>query len=292
MSEISQAANLLSTPPSELEQPPANVEAEEQEALVTQEAPTESKKVEQETPKGDTEAEPAMHKVKIDGEEVEVPYDELLKGYSRETHYQKKAKDLAKERETITTKQQQLDELLQDAELLVNDKKAKLNSEELKQLRFNDPDAYLREKEKIEADLAKFEKVKTQRQKDLDAKTSELVAKERELLFDSFPHWRDDEAVMSKEAGEMFKALESLGYKEEELNNIQDHRMFLLAQAKLKLDKIESADLESKQVKSNKNLSPSAKADTTDKDSQQKKAVVDRFKKTGKLKDAALLLST
>lgn len=54
-----------------------------------------------------------------------------LKGYSREQHYQKKAKDLATDRESIAEKTQTLDKRIQDAELVINDELAKLDSEDM-----------------------------------------------------------------------------------------------------------------------------------------------------------------
>jgi hypothetical protein len=293
-SDISKASNLLSTPPSELEKPPAAVEQEGQEALVKQEASTESKEVAQETPEAkaesDTEVKPELHKVKIDGEEVEVPYDELLKGYSRETHYQKKAKALSQEAETIKAKQAELDNIISEASVFIEDKQAKLDSDELKRLRVEDPDEYLSQVEKLEADIQKFERIKSKRQEELDAKNSELIAKERELLFDAFPHWKDDEAVMATEAGEMFKALESIGFTEDELNAVSDHRMFLLAKAKLDLDKIESANLEDKEIKpETKSLDPSSKSKPEVSSAGQKAR--EKLRKTGKINDAALALA-
>lgn len=37
---------------------------------------------------------PELHRVKVDGEEIEVPYDELVKGYSRQADYTKKTQTL------------------------------------------------------------------------------------------------------------------------------------------------------------------------------------------------------
>ena len=289
------AAKLLSTPPSELEKPPAEVEKEGQEAQVKQEATPEAKQEQSETLEAktdsDTKTEAVKHKVKVDGQELEVEYEELLKGYSRESHYQKKAKDLAQERETLTTKSEELDKRLSDAEVIISDKKAYLESEELKLLEQDDPAEYLREVRKIEADIEKFEGLKSQREQELQAQNEKIVAKERELLLEAFPEWSDEE-LMAKEAGELFKSLESIGFKEDELNGITDHRMFILARKAQKFDEIDSASIEQKEVKTKpKSVSPSAKQEAPDQHTSAQKDAKSKFKKTGSVRDAAALLS-
>lgn len=53
------------------------------------------------------EADPAKtYRVKIDGEEVEVTEDELLKGYSREKDYTRKTQALAEDRKAVLTEKQ------------------------------------------------------------------------------------------------------------------------------------------------------------------------------------------
>jgi len=104
---VLEAAKILSTQPSEQETslPPAEVETEGQEAQASQDAKPEANQAEPATPdNGDTEAKQELFKVKVDGEELEVELDELKKGYSREQHYQKKARDLAADREALGAK--------------------------------------------------------------------------------------------------------------------------------------------------------------------------------------------
>jgi hypothetical protein len=50
----------------------------------------------------DEEDELPKYKVKVNGEEMEVPLDELLKGYMRQADYTNKTKELAEQRKTLT----------------------------------------------------------------------------------------------------------------------------------------------------------------------------------------------
>jgi len=291
MSSVIEAAKLLSTPPSELEKPPAKVESEVQDVQAKeQEAKPQVKEAKQETLKSDTESEPNLHKVKVDGEELEVDYEELKKGYSREQHYQKKAKELAKERESIEAKTSELDSKIQDAQLIVNDELAKLDSPEFKALREDDPEQYLRELDRINAKVEKFNKLKASRDTEFKAKNDKLVAKERAALLEVFPEWSDPE-IMAKEAAVLLKSMESMGYTSQELENITDHRMFVLANKAKKFDEIQSANLEAKIEKTiPKAAKPNASTRVNPEDNKIKSAR-ETFKKTGNWKDAAKLLS-
>ena len=292
MAGIQETAKLLSTPQDKLDEPPVEKEVEAQEAQAKeQEAIPETKNAEPETPKdGDTETPIELHKVKVDGEELEVDYDELKKGYSREQHYQKKAKDLAKEREDITLKTTELDSKLEDAKTIVDDELSKLDSDEMLELKEDNPEQYLKEVDRINAKVKKFNALKESRQKELDAKNDGLLVKERAALIEAFPEWGDD-AVMAKEAPVLLNALGELGYSENELNNITDHRMFVLANKALKYDEILSTDLEAKTVKPKpKQLNPGVTT-TTNPESNALKDAQAKFGKSGNWKDAAKLLS-
>jgi hypothetical protein len=294
MTTAIEAAKLLSTPRGELEKPPAEVEKEGQEAPAKQEATPEVKQEAPETPEAkaesDTETPIDLHKVKVDGEEVEVDYEELKKGYSREQHYQKKAKDLAKDRESIEAKTSELDSKLEDAQLIINDELAKLESPELLALKEGDPEQYLKEVDRINSKVDKFNKLKEGRDTELQAKTDKLVAKEREALLEVFPEWSDPE-IMAKEAAVLLKSMEDLGYTSQELENLTDHRMFVLANKAKKLDDIQSANLAAKkEVKIPKAAKPSA-SQTVNPEDNAVKSAKDKFKKSGSWKDAANLLS-
>lgn len=294
MTTAIEAAKLLSTPQGELEKPPAEVETEGQEALATQDATPEAKQEQSETPeakaKSDTETEIELHKVKVDGEELEVDYEELKKGYSREQHYQKKAKDLAKEREGIETKTTELDSKLNDAQLIINDELAKLESEEFKALKEDDPEQYLKEVDRINSKVDKFNKLKESRDTELQAKNDKLVAKEREALLEVFPEWSDPD-VMAKEAAVLLKSMEDLGFSTTELESLTDHRLFVLANKAKKLDDIQSANLEAKKEKTIPKAAKPSSSKTVNVEDNHKKSVTDKFRKTGSFKDAAKLLS-
>lgn len=287
-SELMKAAKLFnSNQGSEQVTATRKPEEEGQEALAKQEATTEGKEAKQETLSSDTDAKPKLHKVKVDGEELEVEYEELVKGYSRETHYQKKAKELSREREEFTAKQAELDKRIEDAQLLIDDELSKLNSKEMQELKADDPEGYLKEVDRINAKVSKFKELKGKREAELAQKEQGRLQKEYQLLLEVFPEWSDT-ALQQKEVGELFNVMSELGFSKEELASMTDHRMFVLASKVKKLMDLENVSLHSKEQKVKpKAAQPGAKHEESD----IRKVDLSALRGAKSLRQAAKLLS-
>jgi hypothetical protein len=69
----------------------------------------ESEDEEEEEPESEEEQEETeeVYSVKVDGEEMEVSLDELIKGYSRQSDYTRKTQELASERNSMAAQQEQ-----------------------------------------------------------------------------------------------------------------------------------------------------------------------------------------
>lgn len=271
--------------PTEEQQPEAQeVQDQEHEAIPEAEADN------LETPEGDTEEETPKYKVKVDGEELEVTLEELQKGYMMEANYRNKTTALNKERETIESKAAEVDKQLEDARLLIEDQIAGLESPEMVELKEYDPEKYLKEFDKVQSKIKKFEALKAKRQEEHEARQAKLIQKEREALFDVFPEWKDQK-VMAEQSGELFNIMKSIGYSDSELNQITDHRMFLMAHKAQQFDKIQKANLQAKTVKTKpKNSKPGTGTGKDDRVSADVKQMRERLKQSGSLRDAAALL--
>jgi hypothetical protein len=233
-----------------------------------------------------------LYSVKVGDSTVEVTMEDLQKGYMRQSDYSSKAAALAKDREAIEAKQEKIDQQLADAKLLIDADEDRLNSDEMKALKQDDPEAYLEELDKAQARLDKFKKLKEKRDTEQAERKQGLVKKERESLLIAFPEWSDP-SVQQKESTELFDVLLKIGYTEKELSDLTDHRLFVLANAQRHLSALQSKSLKDKEKK------PKAKAmkagTVTDKaktDSEARKQRRATLKKTGKVRDAAALLST
>ena len=97
---------------------------------------------------------------------------------------------------------------------------------------------------------------------------------------------------MGKESGELLKTLGDLGFSETELQEITDHRLFVLASKAYKFDKIDSVDLESKKVTEKPaSVKPNAKGQNDVSESKSKKEVLYKTLRTGSLRDASKALT-
>lgn len=286
MNLLEAVQEFTSKTPDELQQPPVKVN-EAQGAQAKQEAPLEVE-AKQETQSSDTKAEQKMYKVKVDGEELEVNEEELLKGYSRESHYQKKARNLSKEVEAIEARKAELDNAINDAQLVIDDELSKLESPEMMELKSDDPEAYLREVDRINAKVKKFNGLKSKREAELKANSEAKMQQERKALIDAFPEWSDP-AVMQKEGTALLSVLGEYGFTENELSSLMDSRLFILANKVKQLDAIEKASLEAKEVKTKPKHAEAGGAESPKPNG--KKADLERLGRTRNLKEAASIFA-
>ena len=104
---VEQISNLAGLMDPEMDTPEEQVEAVADEASVTDEelvyeASEETVETdEQEQELSAEEEQPDIYTVRVNGEDVEVTFDELTKGYSREADYRRKTQEVAEQRKTV-----------------------------------------------------------------------------------------------------------------------------------------------------------------------------------------------
>jgi predicted transcriptional regulator len=291
--DVSSAASKLSGLLGEQSLPPAEEDQEEQDAQAAQEdaqAENDSDGPETLENESDTDGQTKKFKVKVDGEELEVDEDELKKGYSREQHYQRKARELAQEREKIEAKQADIDSRIEEARLIIEDDMKALNSPEMLELKQDDPEEYLKQYDKVQAKIKRFESLKSKSQEEQGARREKLIERERAALFEAFPEWSDQE-VMQKESTEYLSALRDVGFTDAELNELTDHRFFIIGKRLKQLMSIDKVSLEDKKVRTKpKSVKPGSPATREMRESDNVRKQRERLKKTGSIHDAVKLL--
>lgn len=269
----------------------------EQTSLPTDEQEEEALEVEEtsETQESDTKEATEKYKVKVDGEELEVELDELLKGYSREASYRQKtmkhSNEIKVQREAIEAKTNELDNHLSELKTLLDNDYSK---EDMQYLKDNDPDLYIKKLDEKQKKQDKFNQLQSKRQAELQSKQDDLIKKEREALLAAFPSWSDAE-VQSKEVTEIFKTLEKFGYSSNELQSLTDHRVFVLADMARKLTGIEAAKVTVKDKAKQqppKSMKPGTPKTQTERNSAKREEIKKRFEKTGSRHDAYMLLTS
>ncbi len=185
----------------------------------------------------DEEEEPA-YKVRVAGQEVEVPLSELVKGYSRTADYTRKTQELAAARnefgnevqqtralrEQYAQRLQQVQQLLQQADPQVDWDK----------LRATDPIEFAaqwadhqRRQEALQQVQAEQAQIQQRRQYETQAQQAQQLEKARTQLGQMIPEWKDQK-VAKAEAAAMKDLGRSLGYSDDELGSVMDPRAVVL----------------------------------------------------------------
>lgn len=203
------------------------VEEENQEQNAPPEEGTED------TSQTDSTPEVQTFKVRVDGEEIDVPLDELLKGYSRTSDYTRKTQKVAEERKAleaeavqVKTERQQYSEALR----LIESQLQQAPQVDWARLEQEDPIAYAtaKLKERDRKDQLQLIQQEQHRVAYLQAEEQkkaleQYVQGEQARLADAIPEWKDAK-VAKADKEKLTNYLVNLGYSEAEISQIYDHR--------------------------------------------------------------------
>ena len=241
---------------------------------------------------GDTEPTEAKYKVKVDGEELEVTLDELQKGYMMGKDYTRKTMSLAEQRKQVEAKVAEIDASLEEAKSVIDLELEWFESEEAKELRQYDPDEYLKRFEKIKGKADKFQKLKAKRETEIAAVRQDQLKKEQELLRQKIPDWLD-EATVQREYPKLVESMKSIGFGEDELTGISDHRMMVLARKAMMYDQIMSQDITGKKVKAApKSASPGTPKTAAEVSDRKVKELREKVRQSGDMRQAAAAIKS
>lgn len=253
-----------------------------------------------EEPDEEDEEEP-VYAVTVDGQEMEVPLSELVKGYSRTADYTRKTQALAEERKTFQTeagelrgmREQYALGLQQLGQLLQQQQPQEPNWDEL---RVNDPIEFAAQwadhqrrmvlRQQVEAEQRA---VKEQQDRESAGERAKQVEQGRQWLMDQIPAWKDPERAKAEQAAIKAYGLK-VGFSEEELRNVDDPRAVLvLRQAMIAARAAEKA----KSIKpvpkaaSKPPMKPATSKASSTRHTSDLTRAKQRLAKTGKVSDAA-----
>ena len=291
--------------PSEQAQP----EAVEQEAPVEaaqesnqteiEEVATEATSTEnQETNENETELqeqveEPSLHRVKVNGQELEVSLDELKSGYSRDSDYRQKTHSLSLERknleeekgvlrQTYDTKLRELDELMQSANSFISQ-----GSEvDLKAMYEEDPQAAAKldfqmrqQREHLASLRQKSEAVKQQQY-------NQFLNEQKQLAEQAIPELANPQKASDLKV-RMRNTLSDYGFNDQEIGSLADHRFLKVLKDAMDYRNLKAAKpiVQKKVV----NAPKVVKSGTASSESSKRSVIqskLGRLKKSGKIQDA------
>ena len=182
--------------------------------------------------------EEQVYTVKVDGEEVPVTLDELLKGYSRTSYFHKKLSEIDRIKKEIEAEQMSVKEEREHLAQLLPQLKAELEKGEpepnWEQLFKEDPIEFVRQeaiwrqrKEKKERLLQEQARLVQSQQIEQQKLIAHKVKEESERLMAAIPDLKNPDTASKDKAAILEYGL-SLGYTEAEMGQIFDHRAVLL----------------------------------------------------------------
>ena len=238
------------------------------------------------------------YRVKASGEEKDVTLDELVSGYQKSTDYTQKSQTLAEERKKVEanaqeiqnamrTREEYAQKLSQVEQYLTSQAKPGENLEELKE---NDPIQYaITVAEQTEANK-KINTIRQEQQKVAQEQhhyrlqqQNQVVANEALMLSEKVKEFSDPKkAEQIKSDIRTFG--KSVGFSDQELSQVYDHRHVMILQKAMAYDKLQKANpgVNKKLKSAPKMASKTKKVTNTDTYTKQKK----RLKGTGSIDDA------
>jgi hypothetical protein len=238
------------------------------------------------------------YRVKAGGEEKEVTLQELVSGYQKGDDYTKKSQALAEQRKAVEAEAYAVNEAMQMREqyarrlgqvqqLLQEDNGQFANLEELKE---NDPIQYAirvaeqtENNKKLQLLQQEQNKLAHAQQHQVAQHQAKVVAHEASMLTEKVKEFSDPKKSEQLK-GEIRNFGKSIGFTDNELSQVYDHRHVMVMQKAMEYDKLQKANpsVTKKLAKAPKMSKKGNRIAKTDVYTKQKK----RLKSSGKLTDA------
>jgi hypothetical protein len=270
---------------------------------VAEEQEIESEEQEESYEEEEEQEQTPTYRVKVGKDEVEVPLDELLKGYSRTADYTRKTQEVAEQRKAVEAERQRIEEAnkLRDVyaerlkvieQMLSQPEKA----EDLASLKENDPIGYAvrvaeqSEKEKqLAAVRAEQQRIAQQQQSEQSERLKAHLAAEAEKLQSAIPEFADA-AKREVIKNDVRNYAKQIGFTDEELAQVYDSRAVLALYKAAQYDKLVANKTEAtkKVVQAPRMMRPGSFTPEA-RESQEVKKTRDVLRKSGRKDDAARL---
>lgn len=283
---------------------PADADGESEETEI--EAGTEDDAEPDVTPESEVEEPdaPPTYRVRVDGQEIEVPLPELIAGYSRQSDYTRKTTEVANQRKALeaeaaeirTARDQYAQRLTALESALTEAMPAEPDWDTLRKENPNEYAAlkveYRERQEQLARVRAEGDRVRGEQERDFHTRVQAIRQQEAEKLIQAIPEWRD-EAKAAPEKAKLVEYAASYGMDADYLDAVTDHRFVVLLRKAQKYDELQTKGKAAIQEKAataqvlkpgGRPQNTTGKAKRTD---VQRKA--ERLERSGRVDDAAKL---
>ena len=222
------------TEPSESTPETQEVQESTESKTASTEQASENTETTEETP---TELEtPELHRVKVQGQELEVSLDELKAGYSRDSDYRQKTHSLGMEkrdlenqknslRQTYDTRLSELNDLISTASQFVEQKQG---GQDLAKLYQEDPTEAARLDFQLRQERQHIDSLKEKARMAQTQQYETYLESQKELAATKIPEFSDPNKADSFKLN-MRNTLRDYGFNDQEIGSLADHRFLMVA---------------------------------------------------------------
>ena len=262
-----------------------------EEAVATENTET---KVEEQPTQQEEVKKPNLHRVKVNGQELEVTLDELKSGYSRDSDYRQKTHQLSEQRKSLESEKEslrqtyesrlkELNNAIQTADLFF---KEQMGNPDLSRLYEEDPAQAAKLEFKIRQQQSKISELRKKADEAFQSEFQQYLQKQKKLAEERIPEFADPvKATEFKTTAK--KTLADYGFNDDEISSLADHRFLMVLKDAMQYKNLKSnKDLTVKKVTSAPKVIKAgiAKGDSSSRDIIKNKIV--KVRKSGRIEDA------
>ena len=281
------------------EQPEAEEEIE-----ASEEAPTEEYE-EEDSQDSNEEPETKRFKVKVAGEELELSQEELINYAQQGADYTRKTQQLAEQRKALEAEAQSViqarqlrDTYAERLQMIEQMLTAQDSNEDLDSLKENDPIGYavrvaeMQQKEKqMQAVQAERQRIAEEQQAEYGQNMQRYIATQAQELTKFIPDYAHPEKGESLRS-DIRKFAKSVGFSDQDLSNVVDHRQVLTLYKAMQFDKLQQAKPQvTKRVSEAPKTLQSGNGNKTT-NSETMKRNQQQLRQSGKVRDAAKIFES
>lgn len=270
--------------------------AEEVSKSETEEAKPEAESSETQTETEQTEEQeiqkPSLHRVKVQGQELEVSLDELKSGYSRDSDYRQKTHALAEERRMLDEqktslsrsydgKLKELTDLIGAAESYIGQS----SKEDLQKMYEEDPTQAAKIDFQQRQQRESFNKLKQQAEVAKLQQYNQYLDEQKRLAATKIPEYSDPvKGVTFK--NQMKNTLSEYGFNDQEIGSLADHRFLMVLKDAMEYKNLKSKPVINKKVTTAPKVVKSGTPKMEDSRRAAVKQKIGRLRRSGKINDA------
>ena len=269
------------------------VQESQAESEATNEQVTENTETEETTT--ELQEEPNLHRLKVNGQEIEVSLDELKAGYSRDSDYRQKTHSLGLEkrdleaqktslRQSYDTRLSELNDLIATADATVRQEQG---SEDLQKLWEEDPTAAARLDYQMRQRNRQLDDVRNKAREAQTKQYEDFLGTQRELAAQKIPEYNDPNKADQFKIN-MRNSLRSYGFNDQEIGQLADHRFLMVAKDAMSYKSLKDKKpiVQKKVANAPKVVKAGVAKSSTSSGREQIRNKINRLGKTGHLKDA------